>query len=75
MRSLLTALRSCATGINLAFEGVDVNSRAFTTAASVRKLSSFSLLALYNLGKERFLDVVSAAASICCAMWLGAATS
>jgi hypothetical protein len=26
----------------------------------VRKLNSFSLLALYNLGKDKFFDVVSA---------------
>jgi hypothetical protein len=52
-----TQFAFCATGINLAFEGVDVNSRAFTSGAQVKKLNSFSLLALYNLGKEKFFDV------------------
>lgn len=30
----------------------------------VRKLNSFSLLALYNLGKEKFLEFVSAQVSM-----------
>eukprot|EP00882_Tetradesmus_deserticola_P020632 GHRQ01022294.1.p1 GENE.GHRQ01022294.1~~GHRQ01022294.1.p1 ORF type:complete len:222 (+),score=54.96 GHRQ01022294.1:223-888(+) len=46
----------CATGINLAFEGVDVNSAAFTTASQVKKLTSYSLVSVYFQAKEAFLD-------------------
>ena len=47
----------------MAFEGVDINGRAFTTSASIRRLSSFSILALYNQAAARFSDVVSCTAS------------
>jgi hypothetical protein len=50
---------SCATGINLAFEGVDANSAAFTTASQVKKLTSYSLVSIYFKAKEAFLDTVS----------------
>ena len=54
-----TTTKSCAPGVNLAFDGVDARGAAFTTASQIRKLNSFSLLALYNLGKDKFFDVVS----------------
>uniref|UniRef100_A0A383W183 Pherophorin domain-containing protein n=1 Tax=Tetradesmus obliquus TaxID=3088 RepID=A0A383W183_TETOB len=46
----------CATGINLAFEGVDANSAAFTTASQVKKLTSYSLVSIYFKAKEAFLE-------------------
>eukprot|EP00775_Hariotina_reticulata_P008583 gene8583-8765_t len=48
---------ACATGVNLAFDGVDVNSAAFTTAAQVRKLTSYSLLTVYFQAKQAFFNV------------------
>jgi hypothetical protein len=50
---------SCATGINLAFEGVDANSAAFTTASQVKKLTSYSLVSIYFKAKAAFLETVS----------------
>ncbi|KAF8056432.1 hypothetical protein HT031_006289 [Scenedesmus sp. PABB004] len=47
----------CATGINLAFEGVDASSAAFSTGAQIRKLNSFSLVALYFTAKQKFFQV------------------
>lgn len=49
---------SCATGVNIAFEGVDLNSAAFTTASQVKKLTSYSVLSLYFQAKAAFFDVV-----------------
>lgn len=69
---------SCATSINLAFEGVDANSAAFQTGAQIRKLNSFSVLSLYFKAKEKFMDVVSHMPSCCVwvtrAMCVGLAT-
>lgn len=50
---------SCATGINLAFEGTDRVSSAFVSASQVTKLNSYSLVELFNRGKSMFFDVVS----------------
>jgi len=55
----LSQYAACATGVNLAFDGVDVNSAAFTTAAQVRKLTSYSLLTVYFQAKQAFFNVVS----------------
>lgn len=52
--------RSCATAVNLAFDGTDAKSRAFTTAAAVRNLNSYSLLRLYSAGKDRFFAAADA---------------
>jgi hypothetical protein len=52
--------RSCATAVNLAFDGVDAKTRAFTTAAAVRKLNSYSLLRLYSIGKDRLFAAADA---------------
>jgi hypothetical protein len=65
---------SCATGINLAFEGVDANSAAFTTASQVKKLTSYSLVSVYFKAKEAFLDTVSsrqAQLAAMCSLLLG----
>jgi hypothetical protein len=48
---------SCATGVNIAFEGTDASSAAFSTAGQVKKLNSFSLVSLYYVAKQQFFDV------------------
>jgi hypothetical protein len=50
----------CATAVNLAFDGADAKSRAFTTAAAVRNLNSYSLLRLYSAGKDRLFAAADA---------------
>lgn len=51
---------SCAAAVNLAFDGADAKSRAFTTAAAIRNLNSYSLLRLYSVGKDKFFAAADA---------------
>ncbi|KAI8475733.1 MAG: hypothetical protein J3K34DRAFT_29019 [Monoraphidium minutum] len=57
-----TQFTHCAATVNLAFEGLDVGAAAFSTASQVRKLNSYSLVALFAKGKALFFDFVRARA-------------
>ncbi|KIZ06344.1 hypothetical protein MNEG_1608 [Monoraphidium neglectum] len=51
-----TSFSYCAVSVNFAYEGLDVGGAAFSTAAQVRKLNSYSLVSLFAKGKSLFFD-------------------
>lgn len=46
----------CSTSVSLAFEGVDSVDKAMQSGVQVRKLNNYSILALYNKIKSKFLE-------------------
>ncbi|GBG00176.1 hypothetical protein Rsub_12933 [Raphidocelis subcapitata] len=52
-------LEFCATSFNLAFDGLDAGGAAFRTAVQVRKLNSYSLVALFDQGRGKALELKS----------------
>ncbi|GBF91542.1 hypothetical protein Rsub_04282 [Raphidocelis subcapitata] len=51
-----TQFSYCAATVNLAYDGLDAGGAAFSTGSQVRKLNSYSLVALFARGKSLFFD-------------------